>query len=153
MKEKASSGGEAEWGLSLAAFQADGLTCHSGQAATRAPITLPLGLRRALCLLVRKARFRLASASLPGLPSHQPSDPGGLSHGPTPTTIPGNLRDPQFLPSASLLLPMPSQPALPPPNTEQRAPRHPAAKGFPLPHCRCLQVRCEDWGLGGLLIS
>lgn len=114
------------------------------------PITLPLGLRRALCLLVRKARFRPASASL-GRPS-QPSAVSlpGLSHGPAPTTIPGKLRDPQFLPSTSLRLPMPSPPALPPPpNTEQRAPRHPAAKGFPLLHCHCLQVRCEDWGRRG----
>lgn len=82
-------------GLSVAALT---LTSDSGQAATRVLTILPLSLKRRT-VFTRPEGPAQAGLCLIGQAftaiSRQHST--GLSHGPTPTTVPGNLRAPKFL--------------------------------------------------------
>lgn len=69
---------------------------------------------------------------------------------PAPTTIPGKLRDPQFLPSTSLLLPVPCHPPTQnrePPDTQQ-------SRGSPFSTATASKSGVRTGGGGGrLLIS
>lgn len=107
-----------EWAVSAAVRgavpepSADRILCRPSPACSS---SCHSALGDALCLLVRKAPLRRASASLGRLSQPSGLHSRGLPGGPTPTSIPGNMRGTTFFsaspgctqePSACLLLPV-----------------------------------------------
>lgn len=160
--EKGPGVGEAEGGLSVRR--------HSGLTDTRVreaatlpccpPATQPADTHRVYSSGRPGAGWPLPPRQAFTAISHQHSR--SLSHGPTPRTIPGTLRDPEPLlsmlraqggarrlwapscarPSCAAEPIKPPQNTEPPPDTQQ-------PRAFPFSTAAAFRVRCEGWGAAG----